>query len=175
MTTRSRQSGFTLIEVLAAMLLLAIALPVIMSGVTLATRTGDQARRRTEAAGLADSKLSELLATGAWDGGITNGNFGDDWPDYQWTASVQDWAQGAQSGLQELDVKVSWPGRGGEESVVLSTLVYLTGTNGNTPPSSSSSNTSSNTSSGSGSGSKGTGKSSGASGGSGASGKGGGR
>ncbi len=74
------RGGFTLVEVLAAMLLIGIVMPVVMQGVTAATRAGSSARRRTEAATLAASKLAELTVTGQWDGGTTSGDFGADCP-----------------------------------------------------------------------------------------------
>jgi len=46
-----RRAGFTLVEVLATIMLLAIVLPVAMRGVTISTQTASTARRRTEAAG----------------------------------------------------------------------------------------------------------------------------
>lgn len=143
---RVSRPGFTLPEVLATMLLLAIVLPVIMKGISLATSTGDQARRRTEASTLAQSKLDELLGTGSWAGGISQGDFGAEWPDYHWSDVVTDWTQGTQAGLEQLEVHVSWQGRGGEESVVVTTLVY----NGVNSANSTSGTSSSSTSSGSG-------------------------
>lgn len=159
--------GFTLPEVLATMLLLAIVLPVIMTGISLATSTGDQARRRTEASTLAQSKLDELLGTGSWAGGVSQGDFGAEWPDYHWNAVVSDWPQGTGAGLEQLELHVSWQGRGGEESVVVTTLVY-NGVNGST------SSTSGTSSSGTSGGSGGSGGTLGG-GSSGSSGKGGGR
>jgi hypothetical protein len=143
-------------EVLATMLLLAIVLPVIMNGVHLATNAGDMARRRTEAGTLGDSKLAELVSTGAWNGsGAMSGNFGDDWPDYQWNAVLQDWTAGTQLGLQELDLHVTWNDRGGQQEVLLTTLVY-NGVNTGSGPTSGSTSSSSTSSGKSGSGASGT-------------------
>ncbi|MEX0775576.1 MAG: type II secretion system protein [Phycisphaeraceae bacterium] len=117
---RSRRSGYTLIEVLTAMTIIALVLPVAMQGITLATSLGGQTRRRSEAATLARLKLDELAATGAWQSGSLNGDFAPDWSDYQWSATVVDWDT---AGLRQLDVQVTWAGRGNTQSIQMSTLV----------------------------------------------------
>jgi general secretion pathway protein I len=120
--------GFTLIEVLAAMLLMAIVLPTVMQGVAAATRTASDSRHRTEAAGLAEEKLNEILATGQWQGGTLAGDFGNDWPAYTWQANVNGWAADTTSvGLQQIDLSVHWNGPTRQQSVTLSTLAYVRG------------------------------------------------
>lgn len=117
-----RRHGFTLIEVLATLLLIGIVLPVIMQGFSIATRVGSAAKRRTEAGALADAKLTELVATAQWQSGIMSGDFNPDWPAYQWSAQVQPWSD---SGVDELDLTVTWTGRNGQpDSLTVSTLVY---------------------------------------------------
>lgn len=89
-----RSSGFTLVEVIAALLLMAIILPVTMRGVSFASHAAVDARRRNEASILAQSKLDELLATQQWaNGGAMSGDFsGDGWPDYSWSAELLSWS-----------------------------------------------------------------------------------
>jgi type II secretory pathway pseudopilin PulG len=124
---RRRGGGFTLIVVLAALLLAGIVLPVALRCASLASGAADTARRHTEAAALARSKLSELVSTGDWQTSAgRGGTFGADWPDYRWSASVQNWTF-TKADLRQLDVEVTWPARGGAggvQSVTLSTLVY---------------------------------------------------
>jgi prepilin-type N-terminal cleavage/methylation domain-containing protein len=116
-----RRAGFTLIEVLATLLLMSIVLPVIMRGMSLATAAASTAKRRTEASTLADSKINELVATGQWQNGSTSGDFGTDWPDYTWTADAVDY----DGTNQELDVTVNWTGRNGQpDALTVTTLVY---------------------------------------------------
>ncbi len=121
------QRGFTLVEVLAAMLLIGIVLPAVMTGVSLATRASTEAQHRTEATTLAQSKLAELIATGNWQGGVLQGDFSPDWLNYKWQASVQQWANDTTtSSVQQIDLKVSWVStRNGEQAVTLSTLAYV--------------------------------------------------
>lgn len=91
-----RTGGFTLIEVLAALMLMAVVLPVAMQGVSIATAAASSARHRNEAAALAQSKMDELLASmqAQQQQANTNmsGDFGEDWPDYQWSAEMVTWA-----------------------------------------------------------------------------------
>jgi hypothetical protein len=108
--------------VLAALLLVGIALPVIMQGFSIATRVGSTAKRRTEAAALADAKLTELVATAQWQTGVQSGDFSPDWPAYTWSAQIQPWSD---SGVDELDLTITWAGRNGQpDSLTVSTLVY---------------------------------------------------
>jgi prepilin-type N-terminal cleavage/methylation domain-containing protein len=115
--------GFSLIEVLAALLLVSIVLPIVMHGYDVTTSMATLARQRTEAAALADSQLSRLVASGDWSKGVLNGDFAPEQPDYRWTAEVVSWDNGTSTTLSELDVKVSWTWRGQEREFVVSTLV----------------------------------------------------
>jgi prepilin-type N-terminal cleavage/methylation domain-containing protein len=121
------RTGFTLIECLATMLLMAIVLPVAMKGIDTTLRSADSTRNRTEAAGLAQSKLSELVVSGSavWSSGGLSGDFGPDWPAYKWNATVSPWVNDTQNvGLEQLDVQVTWTSRNQPQSVTVSGLVY---------------------------------------------------
>ncbi|MDP9175032.1 MAG: type II secretion system GspH family protein [Planctomycetota bacterium] len=122
----TRRSGFTLIEVLVTLLVLSIALPPIMQGIQLATRAASQAKRRDEAANLASSKISQLIADQTWQtNGASSGDFSPDWPNYRWQSSVTNWAQDTSGlGLEQLDVTVSWTQNSREQSILVSTLVF---------------------------------------------------
>ena len=123
-----RRSGFTLVEVLVTLMFLAISLPAIMQGISLATKVGAQTVRRTEAAGLAQSKLAEIVGTEEWQTGNLSGDFGSDWPAFRWEATVQPWAQDTTSaGIQEIDLNVNWTDQGKQQAVTLSTLAYVRG------------------------------------------------
>lgn len=158
--------GFTIVEVLATMALLAIVLPVLNEAISTATHTASDARRRTEAAALAESKLTEIISTGAWENGSAMaGDFSPDWPDYHWTASVGDWTQ---SGLEQIDVHVTWTGRNGPRDIQITSLVYngVNAGNGSPGNGSNSGSTSGGAAAGGGSGAKGSGSGSGGSSGS---------
>jgi general secretion pathway protein I len=120
-----RRGGFTLVEVLAATLLIAIVLPSVMEGVSVAARAATSARYRNEATTLAQEKLAELVVTGAAQSGNLSGDFSPDWPRYQWTATVQAWAGDLTgAGLQQIDLRVSWQDRNRQDSITLTTITY---------------------------------------------------
>ena len=118
---RRRRGGFTFIELLATVVLIAIIMPVAMHCIALCTRLGGQSRRQIEAASLARAKLTELTASQEWESGEKSGEFGVDWPGYQWSADVSNWTD---SVLRQLELTVVWTSQGRENSVTLSTLVY---------------------------------------------------
>src|SRR5687768_1952130 len=118
---RASRGGFTLPEVLATLLLVAIVLPSVMQGISLATAAAGTARQRSEATALAESKLNELVATNQWQSGGLSGDFGEQWREYSWQAEVQSWVEPS---ARQLQVHVVWTARGRNYDVALSTLVY---------------------------------------------------
>ena len=124
-TTRPGRGGFTMVEILATLVLAAIVLPSVMRGMTLCLATAGEARHRTEAAALAKAKMSELIASEQLQDASMSGDFGDDWPEYRWEARTGDYDSGL--GLRQLDVGVSWRRGGQEHNVIFTTLVYTGG------------------------------------------------
>jgi len=119
--TRHRPGGFTFIELLATVVLIAIIMPVAMRSIGLCTRLGGLSRRQVEAASLAKTKMTELTVTGDWENGNQHGSFGEDWPGYEWKAAVTNWTD---SSVRQLDLTVLWESMGRQRTVMLSTLVY---------------------------------------------------
>ena len=112
-----RDRAFTLVEVLATLVLVGIVLPVAMRGVTLSLQTAARSRQTTEAGQLAASKLSELVILQE-----TTGSTGDfpEHPEYRWASTVTE----RTTGLYEIAVRVAWTAQGLEQWVTLSTLLY---------------------------------------------------
>ena len=116
-----RVSGFTLIEVLAAIVLVGIVVPVAMEAISLSLRSASDAKRKVEAAMLAENKLSELTTNLVFmTPGATSGDFAPDWPDYRWESGLVQ----RDVDLSELQVRVVWTSRGVDRFVSLSTFVY---------------------------------------------------
>jgi general secretion pathway protein I len=113
--------GFTLIEVMTAIVLVAIVLPTAMQGTMLCMDLAGHARRQAQAASLAQAKLAELAATRMIDEAVQTGDFGQQWPQYRWMATVEAWDDPR---LLELDVSVIWTTRGRDYDVTISTLIY---------------------------------------------------
>jgi prepilin-type N-terminal cleavage/methylation domain-containing protein len=116
-----RSKGFTFIELLATVVLIAVIMPVAMQGISLCTRLAGQSRRQIEGATLAKAKLTELVVSRNWESGDKSGDFGKDGPDYRWAAEVADWTDPT---VRRLDLTVFWQSRNRQRSVTLSTLVY---------------------------------------------------
>ncbi len=88
---RSRRlHTFSLIEAIAALLLVAIVLPAAMQGVSLATRASSTALKRRALAECARFRMAEIIADSEWSSGDAKGTF-DDYPDYRWQLTVSDW------------------------------------------------------------------------------------
>ena len=121
----SRRRGFTLVEVLAALLLIAIVLPIVMRGISAGTSSASLARRRTEATSLAQSKLAEIMALEQWRDGELTGTFttaeSENAADFSWRAELEQWSE---ENVKQLDLYVTWSTGAGEQDVKLSTLVY---------------------------------------------------
>lgn len=113
--------GFTIVEVLAALMLIAIVLPTAVHGTLLCLDTAAHASMQARAASLAQAKLSELAATGQFDQAMQSGDFGEQWPQFAWMAIAEPWEDDR---LVQLDVSVVWTRRGREYDVTMSTLIY---------------------------------------------------
>jgi len=122
-TGLKRSSGFTFIELLATVVLIALIMPVAMHAIALCTRLAGQSERQIEAAALAKTMLTELVVSGDWENGDQTGDFGTDWPDYEWSAALEDWTDPT---VRQLDVTVHWLARGADRAITLTTLVYET-------------------------------------------------
>jgi len=118
-----RQSrGFTLIEVLAALVLIIVVIPVVMKGISLATAVASDSARKSVAAELAQSQMAEILLQKQWQSSTLTGDFGTEYPDYRWRMTSASWTDPS---LKEVTVEVMWQWRGYERKVQLTTLVRI--------------------------------------------------
>ena len=119
-TNCKRAAGFTLVEVLAALMLLAIVIPTAVEALHVATRAGEVAARKGAAARVADSILNNSIVMTNWNGGGTqNGVTTEGAVDYRWTLTSQTWQQDS---MKLLTVTVQYPVQGQNYSVTMSTL-----------------------------------------------------
>ena len=81
---RNRPEGFTLLEVMIAMALLAIALVAVYQSQSQSLSMAGDSRFLTTASLLAQSRMSQIDAADPREITAGNGEFGDDFPDYQW-------------------------------------------------------------------------------------------
>ena len=117
---RRRRDGFTLAEVLAALLFLAIVIPAAIEAMHIASRAGTVAARKGAAARIADRVLNESLVTTNWNNGTQNGTAGEGAQEFRWTLSSRNWSVDA---LQLVTVEVTYSVQAQDYSVRLSTLV----------------------------------------------------
>jgi hypothetical protein len=113
-------AAFTLAEVLAAMLFLAIVIPAAVEALHVSSLAGEVAVRKGAAARIADRILNESLVTTNWSGGgQQSGTVTDGTLDFRWTLTSQTWPQDA---MQLLTAEVKYQAQGKDYSVKLSTL-----------------------------------------------------
>lgn len=113
--------GFTLMEILAALVLIGVVLPAVMKGLSMASILASDSAHQYEALDLAQSKLAEVLISGQWQTGSETGDFLPEHEEYGWTMESSDWTQ---ADLKQLEVTVFWERRGRLREVQLTTLVY---------------------------------------------------
>ncbi|MCE5280116.1 MAG: type II secretion system protein [Planctomycetaceae bacterium] len=111
--------GFTLVELLTTIALLAVMLPAVVMGINTALSAGGIAREQAVATALAQDKMAQLLAENQWQQPTMAGDFAPDRPDYRWQGQLQDW----DGTLRQLDVTVTWTTASRPRSITLSTLV----------------------------------------------------
>ena len=111
--------AFTLAEVLAALALMAIIIPVAMHGVQIATRAGTLGQRKVTASRIAERVLNELIVTNGSSQSATNGTASEDGISYPWTAQTQTWPEDPMS---VLTVRVTFTVQGNSYDVSVSTL-----------------------------------------------------
>ncbi len=110
-TIQQTDSGFTLLEVLIAMAIMAIVLVSVfrMHSQTLSMTTAN--RFYTQAPMLAQSKMAQLEATSAEVVSGDSGDFGDKFPGYSWSVSTEDVSSEALGevgeDLKRIDVTVT--------------------------------------------------------------------
>ena len=107
-----RNRGFTLLEVMVAVALLAVALVTLLGSQSQSVSYANSAKFETMAALLAQAKMSEILIQDAESLSSDSGVFSDEYPGYAWEATVNDVSiegLGAISDyLKQVDLTVTW-------------------------------------------------------------------
>jgi Tfp pilus assembly protein PilV len=116
---RRRCRAFTLAEVLAALLFLAIVIPTAVEALHVASLAGEVAARKSVAARVADRILNESLVTTNWTSGNQSGTVTEGILDFRWKLTSATWPEDP---MQLLTVEVTYSAQGKDYSVSLSTL-----------------------------------------------------
>lgn len=114
-----RLFGFTLAEVVAALTLMAIVIPVAMEGMSIASRAGSLGQRKAAATRVAHRVMNELIATGQIVSSGQSGTASEDTQDFTWRMETGSWSVDA---LEVVTVTVSFQLQGSPFEVSISTL-----------------------------------------------------
>src|SRR5664279_5388608 len=106
---RRSTAGFTLAEVLAALLFMAIVIPVAIEGMHVASRAGTVSGRKGEAARVAQRLLAENLATTNLNQAVQGGTLTEGQREFNWTLHSDPWNQDPnQNVIRQLTVEVKF-------------------------------------------------------------------
>jgi prepilin-type N-terminal cleavage/methylation domain-containing protein len=115
-------SGFTLVELLAAMAFMAIVIPVAVEGLRIANRAGVVGQRKAIAARVADRMLNEYVVTSGSRAAAQRGVVNEGPVAYQWTVKIDNWREDT---MRLATCEVTYPVQGKEFSVRASTLLGM--------------------------------------------------
>jgi type II secretory pathway pseudopilin PulG len=115
-----RIAAFTLAEVLAALVFMAIVIPVAVEALRVASRAGEVSYRKTVAARVAERVLNEMVVTSQTQGISQTGVADEGQQQYRWTIRSEPWTQDA---MLLVRVEVLFAVQGRDYDVHLSTLV----------------------------------------------------
>jgi type II secretion system protein I len=121
----SSHTGFTLIEVLISIMILALVLPVALAGISASLRGVSQVRNQDVALRVAQSRLALMVAESSWSGSGKSGNCdavtdGEDAVDFRWEVVITPWRDPY---LSTLRVSVLWGNPLDPQRVTLETIV----------------------------------------------------
>ncbi|MFI5357950.1 MAG: type II secretion system protein J [Opitutales bacterium] len=111
--------AFTLVEVLAAMLVMAIVIPVALQGMSVASRAGVLGTRKATAMRVAERVLNELYVTGQLNQSASSGSITENDTAYPWAMKSETWSQDA---MTQVTVTVTFTVQGRDYAVSASTL-----------------------------------------------------
>jgi general secretion pathway protein I len=104
--------GFTLLEVMIAMAIIAIALVAVLGSQSQSLTLASEAKFNTTAALLAQSKMAEIETESMENLSSDSGDFGEDFPNYHWEYTVGDLSlagvEEALDSLKQIDLAVFW-------------------------------------------------------------------
>jgi general secretion pathway protein I len=117
-----REYGFTLLEVIVALAILAVAFALAMELLANGVRAAKASEDYTQAVLLARQKIAEISVTSSLKESADQGEFGGG---FRWASEIQPLPQEEEdlpTQLYQVRVRVTWPGRRREKSFDLYTL-----------------------------------------------------
>jgi type II secretory pathway pseudopilin PulG len=119
-SNRRSESAFTLAEVLAAMLFMAIVIPVAVQALHVASTAGVVAERKAAAARVAERVLDESVVMANGSQSSQSGTVTESGREFRWTLRNETWPEDA---MRLLTAEVKFNAQDREYAVQLSTLV----------------------------------------------------
>ena len=113
------RTGFTLVEVMVATVVLSVSLLAIFGTMSVAQRSAVRAECLRRAVDLAERKLVDLMAHGYVPWGVSQGTFDHR---FRWKAEI---TPGPDGGLLTVRVVVTWDERGTVQAHRLNTVVVV--------------------------------------------------
>jgi len=105
-------SGFTLLEVMVAMAIIAIALTAVLGSQSQSVSLASEAKFNTTGSLLAQSKMAEIRLKKPEALLSDSGDFGEDFPGYTWQVTVNriafDNLEDVSDYLRQIDLEISW-------------------------------------------------------------------
>ncbi|MDB6056338.1 MAG: hypothetical protein JWO95_182 [Verrucomicrobiales bacterium] len=117
---KAARAAFTLMEVLAALLFMAIVIPVAIEGIRIASLAGEVGQRKKIAARIGQSALDEMRSNTQSQNAVSSGQVQDGTTTFQYTVRTESWPEDAMR-LATVDVAFTVQGR--KYDVLLSTLL----------------------------------------------------
>lgn len=118
--TYKKQQGFTLIEIVISLAILAMALPPLMRAFSLATSWRAGSENETTATNLLRYKMSELEIAGYPEETVEDEDEFGEASRFRWASKIQDTGT---EGLRMVTITISWQERGSERSMSASTYI----------------------------------------------------
>jgi prepilin-type N-terminal cleavage/methylation domain-containing protein len=120
MSARHHNGGFSLIEVMCAILIMGVALVALTRGMTTALASSKDSEIQSTVVGLAAGQIETLRASAVLTDDTTEGDFGDSFPRYKWEQTI---SPAEVDGLHQVDVSVK-DARTGATLYKLTTLLF---------------------------------------------------
>lgn len=122
------KKGFTLLEVMIAVAIIAIALTALLGSQAQSLSLANEAKFNTTAALLAQGRMARIEFEGEESMVGDSGDFGEDFPGYRWETRVSDVDSGEIEGLSDylkhVDLEVAW-GESGRYRYSLQFLYFM--------------------------------------------------
>ena len=120
--TSEKKDGFTLVEILVTLTILAAILPALLQAFTTAARNQGLSDNSTTALYLLKFRMAEIEMEGYPDVGVESDEFGEN-TRYRWRSVIEDVDSEDVENVRRVQVTVTWLHRNRENSMSMSTYI----------------------------------------------------